>query len=476
MNTKYLTIASACLLLSFTGCSKKQTSVYITTSDGAYFIPQQEITIEAKKANSSVNINPEKKLQTIEGFGACFNELGWQALSALDENTQDSIFQNLFAPDKGAAFTYNRMPIGANDFAIDWYSFNETPNDFEMKNFSIQNDHKTLIPFIKKALAYNPEMKIWASPWCPPSWMKYNGHYASKPNDPTKPYYNGLPEARRGFEGTDMFIQKPEYLEAYALYFKKFIESYKKEGIQIAAVAPQNEFNSVQPYPSCTWTSKGLNEFIGKYLGPAMKEVGVPVWFGTMERENYKLVDTLLTDPSSSKYIQCVAFQWAGKGAIGEIHQRYPEMKLIQSESECGNGLNDWKHAMHTWDLLKHYLKNGASIYEYWNIALEKDGMSRWGWRQNSLISVDSSNKTYTYNPEYYIMQHFSRYVKPGAVMLETDGEYDNLVAFMNPDNTIAIIIANQTAEDKQVDINIGEKSISPVLAKSTVNTIVLSL
>lgn len=132
-------------------------------------------------------------------------------------------------------------------------------------------------------------------------------------------------------------------------------------------------------------------------------------------KANYLLTDTLLKDPLSSKHIKAVGFQWAVKDAIAQIHKDYPYLRLIQTESECGDGLNDWKYCLYTWSLMKHYFDNGASIYDYWKIALKENGMSRWGWRQNSLVSVNEKELTYTYNYEYYLMKHFSHFIQKGA-------------------------------------------------------------
>ena len=180
--------------------------------------------------------------------------------------------------------------------------------------------------------------------------MKYNKHYASAYTDETvdPKYRNGLPKEDVGREGTDMFIQDSLYLQAYALYFSKFISAYKEKGIPVFAVMPQNEFNSAQVFPSCCWKSSSLAHFIGRYLGPEMKKQGVEILFGTVERANEALVDTVLTDPEAAKYVTGVGFQWAGKSAVNGIHKRYPEMKLYQSEQECGNGRNDWEGAFHS--------------------------------------------------------------------------------------------------------------------------------
>ena len=109
-------------------------------------------------------------------------------------------------------------------------------------------------------------------------------------------------------------------------------------------------------------------------------------------------------------------FNGLGKGAIKAVHEKYPELKLVQTESECGDGKNSWDYCFYTWNLMKHYLSNGTSVYMYWNISLEEDGLSHWFWRQNSLVSVDKDTKTYRYTPEYYLMKQLSHFVQPGAL------------------------------------------------------------
>lgn len=457
-------------------CTFQRSAEWVTTTEGSPWEEQPDLRAVSSDSISSVDvvIELDKKQQKMEGFGACFNELGWISLSRLEPLQREDIMEELFLPDLGANFTLCRMPVGANDFSRDWYSYNETDSDFVMQNFTIANDLQTLIPFIKNAQKYYSDLRLWASPWSPPSWMKYNKHYASAytgANIDTL-YRNGLPADKVGYEGMDMFIQDSAYLEAYALYFTKFIESYREHGIEISAVMPQNEFNSAQIFPSCCWTASSLSNFIGNYLGPAMKDMDVDVMFGTVERANEHLVDTILTDPLAGKYIKGVGFQWAGKGAIKEIHKRYPEMKLYQTEQECGDGKNDWKGAVYSWQLMKHYLDNGASAYMYWNISLEKGGISRWGWAQNSLVVVDPVSKTFTYTPEYYILKHVSHYVQQGARKLVVSGSYENVMAFRNPDRSLVIVVANEGDTDKKVSIKVNDIVFAPKLKAHSFSTI----
>ena len=465
---------SICLLVFSLNAQKKVE--WISTTESSQWMSIKGLTALPSAGKSDVEILLDKPLQTIEGFGACFNELGWTSLNSLGKSDRESILKELFAPGVGGNFTICRMPVAANDFARDWYSYNETEGDFEMKNFSIANDMQTLVPFIKNAKQYNPALKIWASPWSPPSWMKWNKHYACSRTWPSMDirFQNGLDTLKQGKEGANLFIQKEEYFEAYALYFSKFIKAYREQGIDIFAVMPQNEFNSCQLFPSCTWTSAGLAKFIGSYLGPAMSKEKVQIMFGTVERPNIALVDAIINDPLAGKYIKGFGFQWAGKKAIADAHQKYPVMRLYQSEQECGDGKNDWAYCCYAWTLMKHYLDNGANAYMYWNLSLDKDGFSRWGWRQNSLVTVDLLKKSFVYNFEYYLLKHVSHFVMPGARFMDTNDPTANTLAFVNPDKSIVVVVRNDEKVDKRINLKIGEIAISPLLKSDSFNTFVI--
>ena len=285
---------------------------------------------------------------------------------------------------------------------------------------------------------------------------------------------NELPEDRQAFEGADAFIQEEAYFKAYALYFSKFIDAYRQEGIEIFGVMPQNEFNSDQPYPSCCWTLGGLATFMGKYLGPAMAGKGVEMMYGTVERPREAMVDSIMQDPDCSRYVNAIGFQWGGKDALPIAVRKYPHLKFLQTEQECGNGKNDWHGAIHSWDLMKYYLGNGVSVYTYWNTSLVQGGFSHWGWAQNSLVVVSEDGKAFSYTPEYYIMKHVSHYVQPGAKRLVTDGAYKDVLAFVNPDNSIVIVAGNSETEDKSVSFKVDSIMYSPVLKSNSINTFLI--
>jgi glucosylceramidase len=449
---------------------KNHPIIWISSTDDNPWIRKSISSVNDKKTSASILIDPQKTAQTIDGFGGCFNELGWEALNSVPSAVKQDILQNLFNPESGCKFNICRMPIGANDYAVDWYSLNETAGDYNMNHFSIAHDRLRLIPYIKEAQTIRPDLKIWASPWSPPSWMKINKHYACSSGS-----VNDLPPERQGKEMEDMFILDEQTLSAYALYFSKFIREYKKEGIDIYAVHVQNEPNSCQNFPSCIWTPDALATFIGKYLGPEFEKDGLntEIWLGTIERSQPERIDPILQDPDVAKYITGVGFQWAGKGAIRHVHENYPEMKLMQTETECGDGANDRAAMEHTFSLMKHYFRNGANSYMYWNMVLDHTGKSQWGWQQNSMITITEDLQV-KYNPEFYLMKHFSHFIKPSAKFI--DGVSDeNCLAFLNPGNEIVIIYYNEKDVPVTKTYRTGAIEFHAELQKKSLNTFIVN-
>jgi glucosylceramidase len=421
--------------------------------------PTLENNNPAAEAEADVVITGEK-LQQIEGFGGCFNEMGWDALITLPEKERNDVLNRLFSPSE-ANFTLNRMPMGASDYALSFYSFNDVAEDFNMVNFNIDRDRYILLPYIKAAKNVNPDLRIWASPWSPPAWMKTNSHYAGSFDEKGRDY-NGLAPGQANSPQATGFKMLKAYLDAYALYFSKFIKFYEREGIKIKAVHVQNEPCSNQKFPSCKWRTEDLAYFIGEYLGPRFEadSIATEIFFGTINTSNADYFRTALKDEKAMKYIKGLGFQWSGKDAIPVIYRENPQLRLWQTESECGNGKNDWSYAEYTWSLINRYLRNGASVYTYWNMILDNTGVSTWGWRQNALVSIEKSTGKVTYNPEYYLMKHLSGFVQPGAYRMKTN-EKDDHLAFVNPDGKIVVIVANREEREKNIKIACNHKAIN---------------
>lgn len=423
--------------------------------------------------DQNVHIALDHPAQPIQGFGGAFSEKGWQALSSLPAPRRAEALGALFG-DGGAALNLCRTPIGANDISRGWYSYDETPGDFALDRFSIANDRKTLIPFIKAAQGFRPDLRLWASPWSPPTWMKKGGHYAQAPAWPGQPS-NGIRPDQLGIEGQDSFIQDDRYFDAYARYFRRYVEDYAKEGIRIGMVMPQNEFNSAQPFPSCCWTPEGLARFI-PHLGREMERSGTEVFFGTLERGNADLIAKVLGEPQAARYVKGVGVQWAGKGALEEIRRRYPDLAIWGSEQECGFGDNLWRYARYGFSTIRRYFAAGARAWDYWNLAMPLGGMSGWGWPQNALVSIDTARGRFELTNDYWMLRHLAALVRPGARYLPATSfmGYEQQMAFRNPDGSLVIVIQNDTSEPMEVGLVAGKIQITPKLPADSFNTIVV--
>ena len=218
-----------------------------------------------------------------------------------------------------------------------------------------------------------------------------------------------------------------------------------------------------------------MGRFIGDYLGPEFKARQIPaeIWLGTFNNGNPDAFSTVL-DTTAGKYVDAVGLQWAGKLAIPELNRKYPTLKKIQTESECGNGAMNWDAAEKTFDLIRHYLSHGVSVYDYWNMVLDETGNSHWGWRQNALIAVNQKDATVKLTPEYWLMKHFSHFVTPGSVLIPCEGVFQDALAFTRPDGSLVVVAVNMRAYDRMLNAKIGKKALKANLPARSFNTFVM--
>lgn len=467
INRLFLAPLIACVALHAAALDVQWTS----STDQARWITRTDLTVTPFDQDevNDVMITHYKEQQML-GFGGCFGELGWDALQLLDASTRHEVLHQLFDLDDGVGFTFCRTPIGANDFARDYYSLNDHKDDFKMRHFSIERDKTGLIPYIQAALQVNPKLRLWACPWTPPTWMKVNGHYATKAGQD-----NGYPGPDM-VHGQDQFILKDKYLKAYANYFSKYLTAYKNEGINISMIMFQNEPYTINIWPNCSWSPQGTKLFLGKYLGPKLRQdhPDVQMWYGTMNTNNLDEVLQVVDDPDVARYITGTGFQWEGKDIVKPMRRKYPLMPLMCTENECGSGTNDWAAAEHTFDMIKAYVSGGVNAYMYFNMVLKDKGTSSWGWDQNTLVVVNSADGTVTYTPEFYLMKHLSHYVKPQAVKLKTMGNDESMMAFRNPDGAAVLFIANKSANAREMKIAVDCKVLHVTLDAHSFNTFVV--
>ncbi|MBR6513441.1 MAG: glycosyl hydrolase [Clostridia bacterium] len=394
----------------------------------------------------------EERGKPLFGFGTCMSEVGCKVINELSEEKKNAVYDDLFG--EGFGFDYCRLSVGANDFALGWYSYNETEGDYAMEHFSIDRDKRYIIPAVKKAMERSHELRFFASPWSPPTWMKL------------PPVYN-----------YGKMVMTDENLRAYALYFKKFIEAYRNEGINIAQLHPQNEIHADQKFPSCVWSGEDFARFIADYLIPELGDM-VDIWYGTVNgpsdgphlkvRHN-KFLNLAMQNEVIRNNIKGVSYQWGGKIGLLNCEEDYPQLDTINSEWECGEGKNTWDYAMYGFEMWRHYFAHGSRACVYWNIALDRRQESTWGWGQNSLMTIDGDNVTY--NPDYYMVKHFANKVHKGAVMLKTRGGMSsNTCVFRNTDGSRVAVIMNPFEFEKTVTIE--DKNY--ILKPKSFNTIVL--
>lgn len=468
-------IAACGYLLTLTSAPAQPVHRVTSTDEARWQVGADlAMTAVAADAKPAIEVFAEQARQTIDGFGGCFNELGWEALLSLPAAEREKVLRQLFSAE-GANFGLCRTPIGSSDYAFSYYSYDDVPEDFAMENFNVDRDRYVLLRFIKAAKEIRPDLRLWASPWCPPAWMKINQHYALNVG-PAGSLSTTMPPGKRIANNATAFRMQHEYLEAYALYFSKYVQAYRREGVEISRVCVQNEIAYTPFWPSCTWRPEDLAFFIGKYLGPrfAQDQLTTEIWLGTVNWPDAGYVRTVMKDPAAQGVIKGIGLQWAAKKAVEAIHTEYPSLPLMQTESECGNGEKNWKSAEYTWSLMHRYLSNGASAYMYWNMVLESSGRSAWGWKQNMLVAVDQKSGEVAYTPEFYLMMHLSHFVLPGARRVQTSGAGDHL-AFVNPDGTRVLVLANTTDAAKTVAVAAAGRQFEVPLPAHSFSTLTWS-
>ncbi len=411
---------------------------FVTSGPDDYWNTDGQVTEVTSAADLSVDENTT--YQRWDGFGGTFNEMGWDALSVVSSEITRALTL-LFDAQNGANFVYGRIPIGASDYSMSWYTLDETANDYAMDSFSIERDREMLIPYIKAAQQIKPDLRFFASPWVVPNWM---------------------------MDSSNNMKSDSQTLEAHALYFAKFVEEYGKEGIPIEAIHPQNE----PGYARVHWTQSLFIDFIKSYLGPKFAELSVSseIWCGTMSApEDGTIATTLANDPDAMQYVTGFGLQWNLADTVAALAPKGP---VMQTEHRCGNysfaspywdqnrydankAQNDHLYGEESWQLIRDWIVAGVNSYVAWNMVLDTVGKSLDGWPQNALLVVDRSAQTLTATPAYYAFRHFSQYIAPGATRIGISGSND-AVAFKNPDGSVVTEVYNGGDSSKTTTVGIG--------------------
>lgn len=457
----FQTMFLSCFLF-FISALNAATVSWQSSTQNAVWVDKGPLTTSAwdNDNTSYVSIDEKATNKEIFGFGGCFNEVGWKVLMKLSPSTRDSVMRLLFDSVSGCNFNVCRVPIGANDYTIAPYSLNETANDYTMANFSIDHDQQYLIPYIKAAMAFQPSLKIWGSPWSVPTWMK-----------DSKAFNSGS------------IVENANNFSALALYFAKAVKAYQQQGLHYFAIMPANEPNWAvsMGYPVTAWTAAKMQNFIKNYLGPQFKTDDVPgeIYLGTLLNDGDASGNPVMT---ANVYADSVAYSYCTGGGYQyslPVSARIADKTIFETETPCGtvggfNNANDfWNYAMGNDDNMQSFIGGGTNVYSQWNMILDTSGSNIAKWRQFAMIMIDTVGKKVTVTPQYYQVKHYSAYVKPGAYRINTAGNASNIAitAFRNPNGENVLILTNKGNSSATVAINLNGQKIKPSIPARSFNT-----
>jgi glucosylceramidase len=457
-------------------------NVWLTTPDGASKLQNTTTVAFGTLTTTSltITIDPKLRYQPVQGFGASITDSSASVLYRLTAANRDAAMRSLFDPVSGNGLSLLRQPIGASDFVVDKaYTYNDLPageTDYAMEKFSIQHDEAQIIPLLKQAKLLNPNLRIIATPWSPPAWMKTNNSLVGGALKDT-----------------------PEIYKAYALYFVKFLKAYRAAGVPVSAVSVQNEPQNVAPkgYPGMGMPVQQQAKFI-KVLGPAIKEAGLKtVILGydhnwslhpddealtppneVVERE---YPGTLLGDLEAAPWVGGIAYHcyYGDASRQTAFHKQHLDMPLYLTECSGSKGAADSAEKSfsdtlrwHSRNLIIGAMRNWSRSVINWNLALEPNGQPHVGGCDTCTgILAVGPGQTVTPNAEYYLLGHLSRFVKTGAMRVASssygsigwNGQIMN-VAFRNPDGSTVLVVHNENDAPRSFAVQLGDKGFEYTL------------
>lgn len=438
------------------GVSVGELSIWLTTIDQKYMLSKVDLPEEVTsnyQETYRIIVDASKRYQQMDGFGASLTDASaYLIFYKLSDEKRNEVMKKLFDRNEGIGISFLRQPMGATDYTTKIYSYDDLPEgvseDRELKYFSIDHDREYIIPLLKLAKQINPELKIMASPWSAPGWMKTTGSMI----------------------GGSLLR---EYYDVYAQYFVKFICEYEKEGLEIYAVTPQNEPLYVpKEYPGMKMSWEEQADFIGEHLGPAFEKAGIKTKILTYDHnwDNTIYASYVLSHQKASKYVAGSAWHFYGgkHEAMSQIKALFPDKDIWFTEGSGGDWIPAFFDAF--MDQMMHVVRiprNWSKTVVWWNIALdEKRGptiLSNSTCR--GLIEISSVTGEVKYNLDYYTLGHISKFVVPGAYRIDSY-TYSNIetVAFENPDGTKVLIVSNRTKTNKKINVEEGGREFTYIL------------
>ena len=445
--------------------SNDKLKIYVTSKDDSSkrisLSPIEELSKDTAKIKSKITIEPKNQRQEILGFGGSFTEASSSIYKELDEEKKEEIIESYFG-ENGNKYSMARTHINSCDFSLGNYAHVEDENDLELKTFSLERNKISLIPMINDALKKrNDKIRIMASPWSPPAWMKTTGEM--------------------NFGGK----LKSEYRDTWADYYCKFIENCEKENVPIWGLSIQNEPEAKQTWDSCLYTAEEERDFIKNHLGPSLEKHNlldrkIIIW----DHNRDVMVErarTVLSDPDAAKYVWGTGFHWYCGDHFDNVqkaHDEFPDKQLIFTE-----GCQEGGPHIGSWDLGERYatsiindLNRWTVAWIDWNLILnEQGGPNHVGNYCSAPIIVDTRSQDLLYQSSYYYIGHFSRFILPGDKIINSKNTNDTIdvLSSINDQNTVNTVIQNKNESCVEINYNRGNVNSFFSIPERSIVTIV---
>ncbi len=449
---------------------------YETSADKARLFRKEILDFADAASNApKLTLDPSQRFQTVEGFGAAITGSTAVNLAKMSDEDRLAFLTETFSVDKGLGFSYIRVSIGCSDFSLSEYTCCDEPG---VENFKLADeDLDYVFPMLREILKINPELKIVASPWTCPRWMKVNDLKELKP-----------------FESWTSGQLNPKYYDDYATYFVKYIEAAREQGVKIDAVTMQNEPLNRGNSASLFMTWQEQREFVKK-LGPAIAAAGLDTEIWAFDhnfnydsnkeecRDQWGYPLHIYEDEEAAKYVKGAAYHAYGgnKEEMKRVRDARPDKALYFTEQSIG----EWGYSFGG-DLMWFMREVGIGVMNYdckaivvWNLMLdEKRGPNRPGGCTQCFgaVNIESRDyKTLERYSHYYEIGHFSKVVRTGAERVALEGELPRQVyacAFVNLDGSYALAIQNDSDEPKEVEIVCGDSRFVVKLRKKSVRSL----
>ena len=434
---------------------------WLTKGDKSTLMQKQDLSLVFGTVSNRypfIDVNDAQTFQTIDGFGYTLTGGSAYVINRLASAQKESLLRELFSTDTNAiSISYLRLSIGASDLNASVYTYDDMPagqTDVNLQNFSLDPDRADVIPLLKQILTINPSIKIVATPWTAPVWMKTNG--------------NSI--------GGSL---KTEYYDAYSRYFLKYLQGMLAEGINIDAVTPQNEPLNPNNNPSMLMSETEQASFIKNNLGPTLRGANlntkIILYDHNCDHPDYPI--TILNDMAAKQYAVGSAFHlYAGDiSALSQVHNAHPDRNVYFTEqytASNGNFGGDLK--WHVKNLVIGATRNWSRNVLEWNLANDPAFGPHTNGGCTTCLGALTIGSTITRNVAYYIIAHASKFVPPGSVRIAsniTGNLYST--AFKTPAGQKVLVVLNDGNAAQKFNIRFNGKWVTPTLPAGAVGTFI---